>query len=89
MKDYHPNIHELKTWPEHYEKLRDGRKRFELRKNDRDFKANDLLLLREWYPEEQTYSGCVIVAVVTCVVTGEWLAAGYVALGIAVMEAQP
>ena len=86
MKDFHPNIHELKTWPEYYSQVRDGHKRFELRKDDRGFAVNDLLILREFDPDEQTYTGCVTVAVVTSVVRGAWLATGYVALGISVME---
>ena len=87
MKDFHPTIHDLKTLPAYYRQVRDGRKRFELRKNDRKFMVGDLLLLREWEPTEEQYSGCVTVAVITCVVTGEWLAPGYVALGINLMEA--
>ena len=43
-----PTIHYLKTLPEYYEKILDGTKRFELRKNDRDFKVGDWLHLAEW-----------------------------------------
>jgi hypothetical protein len=49
--------HELKTWPEFYDALASGRKTFELRKNDRDFRVDDYLTLREWDPETQKYSG--------------------------------
>jgi hypothetical protein len=42
--------HELKTWPEFFEQTRNGRKRFELRRHDRDFKVGDELLLKEWDP---------------------------------------
>ena len=44
--------HELKTYPEFFEQTRNGRKKFELRRNDRDFKVGDELLLREWEPPE-------------------------------------
>ena len=43
--------HELKTWPEFFIETRGGRKKFELRKNDRDFRVGDQLLLKEWDPK--------------------------------------
>ncbi len=42
--------HELKTHPEPFEEVRAGRKRHEVRQNDRTFNAGDELLLREWAP---------------------------------------
>lgn len=41
-------VHELKTWTDFYQDVWDGKKRFEIRKNDRDFKVGDILLLREY-----------------------------------------
>jgi hypothetical protein len=43
-------IHELKTWPRHFQALWDGRKLFELRRNDRGFEIGDVLHLKEWEP---------------------------------------
>lgn len=49
--------HELKTWPQFFKVCRTGEKPFEIRKNDRDFKVGDTLMLREWDPKFEAYSG--------------------------------
>lgn len=43
--------HELKTWPEFFRATLDGTKKFELRRNDRDYRVGDQLLLKEWNPQ--------------------------------------
>lgn len=43
-------IHELKTWPDFFERIEDGSKTFEIRRNDRGFQAGDVLRLREYNP---------------------------------------
>lgn len=45
-------IHELKTWPAYFERLLDGSKTFEIRKNDRGFQAGDELILKEFQPSK-------------------------------------
>lgn len=42
--------HELKILPAFFEQVANGNKPFEIRENDRDFKLNDVLLLREIEP---------------------------------------
>lgn len=49
--------HKLKTWPEHFNDVWRGDKTCELRKNDRDFSAHDNLLLQEYEPESESYTG--------------------------------
>ncbi len=44
-------IHELKITPHYFEKVVSGEKTFELRKNDRDFQVDDVLILKEWKSE--------------------------------------
>ena len=46
--------HELKILPEYFEEVYYGRKRFELRENDRNFKVNDTFVLREYKDGEYT-----------------------------------
>lgn len=59
--------HELKTWPEYFEPVCSGVKRFEYRKNDRDFQVGDILWLREYDPATDKYSGRAIFVEVTYV----------------------
>ncbi|NBK09762.1 DUF3850 domain-containing protein [Enterococcus asini] len=47
-------IHELKILPEYFEAVVSGRKRFEIRKNDRGFKVGDNIILREWIDGDYT-----------------------------------
>lgn len=45
--------HVLKTWPSFFKALQTGEKTFELKKNDRDFKVGDTLLLQEFNPRAE------------------------------------
>lgn len=78
--------HELKCWPDFYLPVAQGRKRFEIRNNDRDFETGDYLWLREWHPVETRYTGAEIVMKVTYLLRAEdflGLTVGFVALSIA------
>lgn len=62
--------HELKTWPEYFQEIINGDKTFEVRKNDRDFKMGDVLLLKEWDNENSKYTGREWTVVVGYVLQG-------------------
>lgn len=50
-------LHELKTHPVYFERLEDGSKTFEIRRNDRGFQTGDTLQLREYDPTSNGYTG--------------------------------
>jgi len=49
-------FHPLKTWPEFFDAVCDGRKTFEVRRDDRGFREGDVLLLQRWEPERADYT---------------------------------
>lgn len=53
QKTFTPD-HVLKTLPEYFEAGFRGEKMFELRRDDRDFKVGDYILLKEWDGEQFT-----------------------------------
>jgi len=62
--------HELKTWNEYFEAIFTGVKTFEIRKNDRDFKNGDTLILNEWDPKTEKYTGRQVSKTVTYLLDG-------------------
>ena len=49
--------HYLKTWPDVFSDTMHGYKKFDLRVNDRGFARGDMLILQEYDPETNQYSG--------------------------------
>lgn len=47
--------HELKIHPQHYERVLDGTKTFEIRVNDRAFQKGDMVFLKKYCPETKMY----------------------------------
>ena len=58
---------EKKVWPEYYQKILDGDKTFELRLADFECQPGDILVLKEWEPDTQQYTGRVLEKMVTYV----------------------
>ena len=87
-------VHELKTWPSFFHEICTGQKTFEFRKNDRDFKENDLLLLKEFDPncgDHGEYLGGEILIIITKIY--DWslnigLPEGYVIMQIKRMKVE-
>lgn len=52
--DESATMHELKILPEYFEAVKSGDKKFELRKDDRDYKVGDIIVLNEWDGEAYT-----------------------------------
>lgn len=49
--------HALKCWPDYFEAVKEGNKSFELRKDDRPFEIGDKVILQEYVPNDDSYSG--------------------------------
>ena len=78
-------IHELKTWDNYFTLMAEGKKKFEWRKNDRNFATGDLIYLRETYREHpDSYTGRVQLVQITCIVddTAIGIPNGYAILGV-------
>lgn len=58
---------EKKVWPEYFQKILEGKKKFELRLADFECKPGDTLVLREWEPKTKEYTGRIIEKSVTYV----------------------
>jgi hypothetical protein len=69
-------VHELKLWDTFYQEVHDYRKRFELRKSDRDFKVGDTLYLREFNPNNKKYTGRSLMVEVLYILSAEMFHSG-------------
>ncbi len=49
-----------KIWPEYFELVSSGKKKFELRLADFDVNEGDFLILEEWDPKSKEYTGRTI-----------------------------
>jgi hypothetical protein len=57
-----------KIWPEYFEAMALGKKKFDLRLNDFIIKEDDTLVFEEWDPETKKYTGRKLEKKVTYVV---------------------
>jgi len=61
---------EKKIWPEYFEKILSGEKNYELRLADFNCEPGDILVLKEFNPEKQQYTGRIIEKTITY--TSKW-----------------
>jgi len=81
--------HYLKTWPEYYRAVADGRKRFEIRKDDRGFQVGDRLVLQEYEPGSDLYTVRETTVRVTYILRSrQFLPEGYCAMSIEPEQAE-
>ncbi len=55
--EQHPMTHTLKTWPEYYQAIIEGKKTFDIREDDRPFTVGDFVRLEEWNPTTKQLTG--------------------------------
>jgi hypothetical protein len=76
------NVHVLKTVCPYFGTVDVGAKTFEVRKNDRNFKAGDIMILAEYDADTKTFSGKEIKTIITYVLDDEnYCKDGYVIIG--------
>ena len=63
--------HDLKSWPQFFRPIANRVRTHELRRNDRDFRVGDVVLLREWDPETERYTGARCEVVVSSITSQE------------------
>lgn len=78
-----PLIHELKILPEYFDEVQSHDKQFELRKDDRDYRVGDFILLEEFVNGSYTGRtvGCFKISYILRNCPEYGLAEGYCILG--------
>ncbi len=51
------SLHSLKTWPPYFDHIRSGKKTFDVRKDDRDYRVGDLIYFEEYIPDKRKFTG--------------------------------
>lgn len=76
--------HKLKTWKQYYRDVYRRMKKFEVRKDDRDFQVGDILILQEYDQLREELTGNEMHKKVTYkLIGGQWgIEEGFCVLGI-------
>lgn len=76
-----PWVHHLKCLPEFFDRVIDGSKNFEIRRDDRGFQVGDKLVLEEWDGLNRRYTGAATERTVTYI-TNFAQRPGFVVMGM-------
>jgi hypothetical protein len=52
-----PNVHHVKSWAQYFGPITTDQRTHDLRRNDRDYKVGDTMILEEFDPTTQKYTG--------------------------------
>ncbi len=79
-----PSWHTLKTWPPYFEAVFRGGKSFEVRRDDRGYALGHWLILAEWDPETERFTGRQTTRQIAYILRGGafGIEPGYVVLGL-------
>lgn len=76
-------IHSVKVNPEYFDDLLMQEKRFEVRKNDRNYKEGDYIALNEWVEENKKYTGRALLFKITYILEDkQYCKENYAILGL-------
>lgn len=80
--------HAIKCWPQFFKLVIDGLKPFEVRKDDRNYQTGDILLLCEYEPESEHYTGRSVICHVLFVLKGGQfgIEPGYCVIGLKIVN---
>ena len=62
--------HYLKVWTKQFDAVRRGAKTHEVRKGDKDYRAGDIIIMREFDPHSSEYTGKCLETQVTFITRG-------------------
>lgn len=83
-------IHELKIIPKYFKQILSAEKTFEIRKNDRNYQENDILILKEFNQETKIFTGsyvkCKVISIVKDSDFPEGIKSGYCIMSLDLQE---
>ena len=83
--------HELKCWPQYFKPISEGKMTACLRRNDRGYKTEDILILKEWCPVKKEYTEKECYVILTWVIDGKdsvHIQSGYALLSMKLITKQ-
>lgn len=75
-------IHSVKIQPHYFNDVLTGRKTFEVRKNDRNYRVGDYIALNEWCDTKKEYTGRCCLVYIDYLIADEYCKEGFVIMSI-------